>query len=213
MIAIIDYGVGNLKSVEKAFRFLGYNAVTTADCDIIRSAKAVVLPGVGAISDAMKQLKQNGIDKSIYDICSKNIPFLGICLGLQMLYDNSEEGGNVSGLGILSGKITKIPDNNGLKVPQMGWNSIKLQNNSEIFKGIKDETYVYFVHSYYLSSKDLAEVTAVTEYGVSIAAAVQKGNVFATQFHPEKSGKVGLTILDNFAKNAGANKNDNISGN
>jgi glutamine amidotransferase len=198
MIAIIDYDAGNIKSVEKAIISLGETAVITRDRDIILKADKVILPGVGAFGDAMEKLKSYGLVEVINEVVKNNTPFLGICLGLQLLFESSEETPGVEGLGILKGKIVKIPDNKGLKVPQIGWNSLKYPNKGRLFKGIKEDSYVYFVHSYYLQADEPEIVTATTEYATLIHASVEKGNVFACQFHPEKSSDVGLQILKNF---------------
>jgi glutamine amidotransferase len=198
MIAIIDYDAGNIKSVEKAIISLGETAVITRDRDTILKADKVILPGVGAFGDAMEKLKSYGLVEVINEVVENNIPFLGICLGLQLLFESSEETPGVKGLGILKGKIVKIPDNQGLKVPQIGWNSLKFPNQGRLFKGIKEDSYVYFVHSYYLQADEPGIVTATTDYATLIHASVEKGNVFACQFHPEKSSDVGLKILKNF---------------
>lgn len=198
MIAIIDYDAGNIKSVEKALISLGEKAVITRDKDTIRNADKVILPGVGAFGDAMGKLRGYGLEEVIKEVVADKTPFLGICLGLQLLFESSEETPGVTGLGILKGKIIKIPDNMGLKVPQIGWNSLKFPNKGRLFKGISEDSYVYFVHSYYLQAKEPEIVTATTEYAVPIHASVEKENVFACQFHPEKSSDVGLQILKNF---------------
>lgn len=199
MIAIIDYGVGNLRSVEKALQFIGLNAVTTSDIGTVRRADAVVLPGVGAYSDAMCSLEKHGMVDAVKETVTQNKPFLGICLGMQLLFDYSEEGGeNVKGLGLFSGAIKGLPQNIGLKVPHMGWNSLKV-NSSPLFTGLPENPFVYFVHSFYLEAKDRTLVAATCDYGVSIDAAIGCGRVFATQFHPEKSGETGLMILKNWA--------------
>lgn len=200
MIAIIDYDAGNLKSVLKALQYLGKDAVITRDPEVIRSADKVILPGVGAFGDAMDKLKEYQLDSLIGEIAESGKPFLGICLGLQLLFESSEESPGVEGLGILKGTIKRIPDADGLKVPHIGWNSLKLQNEGRLFQGIPSESYVYFVHSYYLQAEDEEIVKASTTYGVTIHASVEKGNVFACQFHPEKSGETGLQILRNFAE-------------
>lgn len=200
MIAIIDYDAGNIKSVEKAFQFLGEETVLSRDRDVILSADKVVLPGVGAFGDAMAKLKDYNLVNTIYDVVDKKTPFLGICLGLQLLFESSDESEGVPGLGILQGKISKIPDKAGFKIPHIGWNSLELTNNGRLFKGIDNQSYVYFVHSYYLQAKEQEIVKATTEYVAHIHASVEKDNVFACQFHPEKSGNVGLKILDNFRK-------------
>ncbi len=200
MIAIIDYDAGNIKSVEKAFQFLKQDVILTRDADQILNADAVVLPGVGSFGDAMKKLENYGLVDIIHKVVEKNIPFLGICLGLQLLFDSSEESPGVKGLGVLPGKIVKIPDDQGLKVPHIGWNSLKYSKPGRLFEGIKEEEYVYFVHSYYLVADTDDIVTATTDYVTHIHASVEKGNVFACQFHPEKSSDVGLKILSNFIK-------------
>lgn len=197
MVAIIDYDAGNIKSVEKAVGFLGEEAVVTRDRDVISGSDKVILPGVGSFGDAMNKLNGYGLVNVIYDVCNSGKPFLGICLGLQLLYKNSEECSGVSGLGILDGEILKIPDR-GIKVPQIGWNSLDITKEATLFKGLPDNPYVYFVHSYYLKAQNATEVAAKTNYAVEIHASVEKGNIFACQFHPEKSGEVGLSILKNF---------------
>ena len=200
MIAIIDYDAGNIKSVEKAFQFLKQDVILTRDAGQILNADAVVLPGVGSFGDAMKKLENYGLVDIIHKVVEKNIPFLGICLGLQLLFDSSEESPGVKGLGVLPGRIVKIPDDQGLKVPHIGWNSLKFPKSGRLFEGIKEEEYVYFVHSYYLVADTDDIVTATTDYVAHIHASVEKGNVFACQFHPEKSSDVGLKILSNFIK-------------
>ena len=199
MIVIIDYDAGNIKSVEKAIQLLGQEVTITRDRETIMNADKVILPGVGAFGDAMGKLRQYGLDEVIRDVTAKGTPFLGICLGLQLLFESSEETPGVEGLGILKGKIVKIPPAPGLKIPHMGWNSLHFQNNGRLFQGIPEQTYVYFVHSYYLKAADEGIVAATTEYTTHIHASVESGNVFACQFHPEKSSDVGLKILKNFA--------------
>ena len=196
MIAIIDYDAGNIKSVEKALKYLGEDAVITRDREEILSADKVILPGVGAFGDAMYNLKKYGLDEVLREVAERQIPLLGICLGLQLLFERSDETPGVAGLGILKGKIVRIPEGPGLKIPHMGWNSLNVREGASLFKGL--EPYVYFVHSYYLQAKDPKIVAATTEYGVTIHASVEKENVFACQFHPEKSSKTGLAILKNF---------------
>ena len=202
MVAIIDYDAGNIKSVEKAFEYLGADTVITRDPKEIYRADHVVLPGVGAFSDAMKKIEEYGMESPIKEVINKNIPFMGICLGLQLLFDSSEESEGVSGLGILRGKIVRIPntDKEGTyyKVPHIGWNNLSFPREGKLFKGLDDESYVYFVHSYYLQAEDKSIVTATTDYSVRIEASVEKDNVFACQFHPEKSSEVGMKILKNF---------------
>lgn len=203
MIAIIDYNAGNLKSVEKALHFLGQECVVTRDFHEIEQADKVILPGVGAFGDAMGQLKKYELDKVIREVTEKETPFLGICLGLQLLFEESDESQGVEGLHILDGAIRRIPDQPGLKIPHIGWNSLNLQNNGRLFAGLEEHPYVYFVHSYYLQAKDEQIVKATTEYSTTIHASVEKDNIFACQFHPEKSGDVGLAILKNFAQLGG----------
>ena len=198
MVAIIDYGAGNIKSVENAVKYLGHEAVLTRDPEVILSADHVILPGGGAFGDAMGRLKKYRMDKVLGEVVERKIPLLGICLGLQLLFDSSEESPGVEGLGILGGKILRIPDGEGRKVPQIGWNDLTYPNAGRLFEGIDEGAYVYFVHSYYLRAEDPSIVTAQTQYGVSIDAAVESGNVFACQFHPEKSEAVGMKILRNF---------------
>ncbi len=200
MVAIIDYGAGNLKSVEKALMKLEQSCVITRNFQEILKADRVILPGVGAFGDAMKQLKKYELDKVIYDVVEKQTPFLGICLGQQLLFEGSEESQGVEGLGILDGKILRIPDKEGLKIPHIGWNSLHLQNNGRLYEGVDEQAYVYFVHSYYLKATDESIVKATTDYSTIIHASVEKGNVLACQFHPEKSSTVGLHILKNFTQ-------------
>lgn len=199
MIAIIDYDAGNIKSVQKALQKLGEEAVITRDRDVLLKADKVILPGVGAFGNAMEKIHEYGLYDVIHEIVKKGTPFLGICLGLQLLFEESEESPGIKGLSILKGKISRIPDNNGtLKIPQIGWNSLQFPNKGKLYQGIEEGCYVYFVHSYYLQAEDPAIVVAATEYGTQIHASVEKDNVFACQFHPEKSSTVGLKILENF---------------
>lgn len=200
MIAIIDYDAGNIKSVEKALQKLGQEVLVTRDAQEILNADKVILPGVGAFGDAMANLKKYNLDQVIYQVVERNIPFLGICLGLQLLFEKSDESKGVAGLGILEGEICRIPDGERLKIPHMGWNSLHLHHNGRLFRNIEEDAYVYFVHSYYLKAKDEKIVKATAEYGTHIHASVEKGNVFACQFHPEKSSEVGLKILKNFVE-------------
>ena len=198
MIAVIDYDAGNLKSVEKALIFLGETPVITRDREELLAADKVILPGVGAFGDAMDRLHQYGLVDVIRSAVKKGTPLLGICLGLQLLFERSDENDGVEGLGILKGEILKIPDCPGLKIPHMGWNSLEIKPGTRLFAGVPDGSYVYFVHSYYLKAADPEIVAATTEYSTHIHAAVEQGNVFACQFHPEKSSEVGLQILKNF---------------
>ncbi len=198
MIAIIDYDAGNVKSVEKALQFLGQEVVLTRDKEILLAADKVILPGVGAFGNAMEKLHQYGLVEVIHQIVEKGTPFLGICLGLQLMFESSEETPGVEGLGLLKGRIVRIPEKDGLKVPQIGWNDLQFPKESRLFRDFVGSEYVYFVHSYYLQAADESDVAATTEYGVHIHAAVERGNVFACQFHPEKSADVGLKILKNF---------------
>ena len=198
MVAIIDYDAGNLRSVEKALEALGAETVVTRDPEVIAGSSRDILPGVGSFGDAMERLNQYGLPDVIRRTVSGNKPFLRICLGLQLLFEESEESPGVPGLGILKGKILKIPQTEGLKIPHMGWNSLNLKPDSRLFAGIRDQEYVYFVHSYYLKAQEESQVAATTWYGTEIHAAVEAGNVFACQFHPEKSGDTGLRILKNF---------------
>ena len=200
MIAIIDYDAGNIRSVEKAMAKLGQEVWITRDRERIMNADKVILPGVGSFGDAMAHLRDYNLVEVIKDVVAEKKPFLGICLGLQLLYESSEETPGVEGLGILKGKILKIPEQKDLKIPHMGWNSLHLQNDGRLFRGIEQNPYVYFVHSYYLKAGEEETVKATTEYSVNIHASVEKDNVFACQFHPEKSGDLGLQILKNFAE-------------
>ena len=200
MIAIIDYDAGNIKSVEKAFAYLGYETKVTRDAQEILSADKVVLPGVGSFGDAMNHLKQYQLDTVIQEVASSGKPFLGICLGLQLLFESSEETPGVAGLGILPGKIVRFSDDMGLKIPHIGWNSLHLQHEGRLFQGISEQSFVYYVHSYYLQAADESIVTATSDYGAIIHGSVESGNIFACQFHPEKSGTVGLQILKNFCE-------------
>lgn len=198
MIGIIDYDAGNIKSVEKAVNALGQETVVSRDPQVLLQADKVILPGVGAFGDAMGRLRQYGLEEVIREITGRGTPFLGICLGLQLLFDSSEESPGVKGLGLLPGKILRIPEKEGLKIPHMGWNSLSIRPGARLFRGIPENSYVYFVHSYYLKAEDESIVAASAEYGVHIHASVEKGNLFACQFHPEKSSSTGLAILKNF---------------
>lgn len=198
MIAIIDYDAGNIKSVEKAIEYLGEEAVVTRNPSEILKAEHVILPGVGSFGDAMGRIRGYGLEEVIHQVVEQKIPFLGICLGLQLMFEASEESPGISGLGILKGDIVRLPEKEDLKVPHIGWNSLQFPKKSILFDGIKQDSYVYFVHSYYLRAKHLEDVAAITEYGTTVHAAVEQGNIFACQFHPEKSSEIGLHILDNF---------------
>lgn len=197
MIAIIDYGMGNLRSVQKAFEFLGYEAEITDDPDRVRSAHKVVLPGVGAFADAMEALRGSGMIPVINETVDREKPFLGICLGMQLLFDTSEEGGEFEGLSVLPGRVRGLKDVR--KIPHMGWNALSMKD-APLFEGLTGQPYVYFVHSYYADPADSRVVIATTRYGSDLCVAVRRGNVYATQFHPEKSGKVGLAMLKNFGE-------------
>ena len=197
-VAIIDYDAGNIKSVEKALEYLGQKVKITRDQKEILSADRVILPGVGAFGDAMGKIRSYGLESVIQDAVRQGTPFLGICLGLQLLFEDSDETPGVKGLGLLPGGIRRIPDGEGLKIPHMGWNSLDIREGATLFKGIEGHPYVYFVHSYYLSAKHEEDVAAATFYSTKIHASVEQENIFACQFHPEKSGEVGLKILDNF---------------
>lgn len=199
MIAIIDYGAGNLQSVKKALDFIGVESVITDDPETINACDKILLPGVGSFGDAMASMKEKNLVETVKQNALSGKPFLGICLGLQLLFEESEESPGVKGLGIFKGKIRKFPVDMGLKIPHIGWNSISIKQNDTIFKNIQENAYVYFVHSYYLEAEEPDTVAAVTNYGIDFHSAVGKNNIFATQFHPEKSGDVGLQILKNFA--------------
>ena len=200
MIAIIDYDAGNLKSVEKALKFLGQEVIVSRNSSEILEADKVILPGVGAFGDAMNNLDRFNLVDTIKKVAESKIPFLGICLGLQLLFERSDETPGAEGLGILKGEILRIPPKEGLKIPHMGWNSLEISPEAKLFKGIDNHAYVYFVHSYFLKASDENIVAASTEYSVHIHASVESENIFACQFHPEKSSDVGLKILQNFAQ-------------
>lgn len=200
MISIIDYDAGNIKSVEKALMKLGKEPVVTRDREKILASDHVILPGVGAFGDAMRKLEEYGLTDVIKEVADRKVPLLGICLGLQLFFESSEESPGVPGLGLLKGKILRIPSKPGLKIPHIGWNSLELQHEGRLFEGTGVEPYVYFVHSYYLKAEDDSIVKAKTFYGTEIHASVEKDNIFACQFHPEKSSDVGLKILENFCK-------------
>ncbi|MBR5406994.1 MAG: imidazole glycerol phosphate synthase subunit HisH [Lachnospiraceae bacterium] len=198
MVAVIDYDAGNIKSVEKAVQYLGYDVTVTRDRDEILKSDRVILPGVGAFGAAMDRIRGYGLESVINEVVYKGTPFLGICLGLQLLFERSEEAPGVKGLSLLKGEILKIPTGEYVKIPHMGWNSLKLKNDGRLFKGVDDGAFVYFVHSYYLKADDDDIVKAETYYNTCIHASVEKDNVYACQFHPEKSSDVGLKMLKNF---------------
>lgn len=198
MISIIDYGMGNLRSVEKALEKLGYEASISADSKAINDAKGVILPGVGAFADCMTNLQSAGLEGMVYESIRSEKPFLGICLGLQLLFEESEEDGIHKGLGVFKGRVRRLPD--GQKIPHMGWNQVKYSNKAPIFEGVPEGSNFYFVHSYYVDPADNSIVATTTDYGVEFTSSVWSGNVFAVQFHPEKSGDVGLKVLDNFGR-------------
>lgn len=197
MIAIVDYGVGNLFSVHKALLAAGAEAEVTSEETVIRQAEKIVLPGVGAFGDCMQELSRSGLIPVLKERIEAGVPLLGICVGLQILFEDSEESPGVQGLGILKGHVRKI-EASGLKVPHMGWNALAEEKGTRLYKGLPERSYVYFVHSYHAVPEEAAIVTAVTNYGSRLTASVRQGNVEATQFHPEKSGRAGLQILQNF---------------
>jgi glutamine amidotransferase len=200
VVSIIDYDAGNIRSVEKAVSHLGHECTITSDPGVILASDHVILPGVGAFSDAMSHLSERGLCDVVRDVTAKGIPFLGICLGLQLLFDDSEESPGCKGLSILPGSIRRIPSDGVLKVPQIGWNDLKFPRKSRLFEGLDEGTFVYFVHSYYLEAANKSDVSSVADYGVQIHSSVEHDNIFATQFHPEKSGDAGLRILSNFLR-------------
>lgn len=199
MIAIIDYGAGNLQSVKKAFDFIGAESVITDNPEIINACDRILLPGVGSFGDAMDSMHKSGLVETVKQNALSGKPFLGICLGLQLLFEESEESPGVKGLGIFKGKIKKFSPDMGLKIPHIGWNSLEIKQKDTLFKDVPENSYVYFVHSYYLHAEDENDIATITNYGIDFHSAVGKNNIFATQFHPEKSGDVGLQILKNFA--------------
>ncbi|MDI6716999.1 MAG: imidazole glycerol phosphate synthase subunit HisH [Actinomycetota bacterium] len=198
MIAIIDYGMGNLRSVEKAFEKLGFDVAISSDPMFIDRADGIILPGVGAFADCMSNLISAGLEKAVYDGIESGKPFLGICLGLQLLFQESEEDGIHKGLGIFKGRVRRLPK--GRKIPHMGWNQIKYVNKSPIFNGVPEGSHFYFVHSYYVDPVEKDVISTVTDYGLEFTSSVWSGNIFAVQFHPEKSGDIGLKVLENFGR-------------
>lgn len=199
MVAIVDYDAGNIKSVEKALQYIGEHPVITRDVKEIKKADHVIVPGVGAFEDAMEKMNRYELTKVLQDVAASGTPIMGICLGLQLFFERSDESEHdVKGLSLLPGEIVRFPEKEGYKIPHMGWNSLKINPNSKLLKGIPEDVYVYFVHSYYLKAKHIEDVAATMDYIVPVHAAVEHDNIFATQFHPEKSGDVGLEILKNF---------------
>jgi glutamine amidotransferase len=202
MIAIIDYGAGNLSSVAKAVTWLGYHPVVTSDSTVVRQCQTLILPGVGAVGDAMAQLKSLRMTDPILEAVKGGVPFLGICLGLQVLLTESEESGGQKCLGVVPGTVKHLPLRQ--KVPHMGWNRVRQQLDHPLFRDIPDRAYFYFVHSYYVLPRDNGVIAGETEYGTSFCSMIIRDNVVATQFHPEKSGEQGLKLLGNFLKFAAA---------
>ncbi len=200
MIAIIDYDAGNMKSVEKALHFLGQDVLVTARPEEIMKADHVILPGVGAFGMAMEQLRERNLEYVLHDVVKNGTPFLGVCLGMQLLFDGSDESPGVKGLSFLQGEIRKIPSGEYVKIPHMGWNSLTVKEGSRLFEGIDADPYVYFVHSYFVHAADRSIAAATTSYNVTIDASIEYQNLYGCQFHPEKSSSVGLKILENFVK-------------
>ena len=200
MIAIIDYQMGNLRSVQKAFESLGTEAVITSDATVLQQADKVVLPGVGAFEDAIKELRNRDLVSPIHDLVASGKPFLGICIGLQLLFDVSYEGGEYEGLGIIAGEVQRFEIAPEFKVPHMGWNQVNIEQASPILQGIDNNTYFYFVHSYYVVPSDPSVISLTSDYDGTFCAGICRGNLFATQFHPEKSQRAGLKLLQNFAE-------------
>lgn len=198
MISIVDYGMGNLKSVENALNFLGIKSVITSEREVILNSDGVILPGVGAFPDAINNIKKDGIDKVLKEAVRKDKPLLGICLGMQLLFEESEEIKSCRGLGFLKGKIEKMKVN--LKIPHMGWNNLSFRKDSPILKGIKENSYVYYVHSYYAKIEEEGILNAYSQYEIEVPGIVSKSNIYGIQFHPEKSGDIGLKILSNFGE-------------
>ncbi|AWI03878.1 imidazole glycerol phosphate synthase subunit HisH [Clostridium drakei] len=197
MISIIDYGMGNLRSVQKALEYIGEKAAITSNIEKILKSDGVILPGVGAFPDAMENLKEKSLDKALKEVVDKGIPTLGICLGMQLLFSKGEEVRDCDGLGFFEGTIKKMYGD--IKIPHMGWNSLKMERQCALLKGINEESYVYFVHSFYAEIEEREILNATSKYGIDVPAVISKGNLFGAQFHPEKSGDVGIKILKNFA--------------
>jgi glutamine amidotransferase len=200
LIGIVDYGAGNLKSVQNALAFIGAEYFITSESTELAAAQKVILPGVGSFGDAMNSLRKDNLDTAILDFIATGKPFLGICLGLQVLFEESAESPGVPGLGVFAGKVSRFPAGTGLKVPHIGWNSLNIRKPNGILTDIPDQSYVYFVHSYYVCAADQSIVSATTDYGLEFHAAVASANVQATQFHPEKSGDIGIAMLRNFVE-------------
>ena len=200
MIAIIDYGMGNLRSVQKAIEAVGSAATVTSDPDVVRRASKVILPGVGAFGDAIGQLRQTGLAAAFTDAVHAGKPALGVCLGLQLLFDASDEGGEHPGLGLIPGRVVRFQPEPGLKVPHMGWNALRVRRPHPLMAGLEPDASVYFVHSYHARPADPADVVAEADYPGPFAALVARDNLVAAQFHPEKSQRVGLTMYANFAR-------------
>jgi glutamine amidotransferase len=200
MIAIVDYQMGNLRSVQKALERVGATALITCQAEVIRQANGLVLPGVGAFGDAVLELRRRGLIEPLLDFIRSGRPFLGICLGLQLLFEKSFENGEHAGLGVLQGDVVRFPARPGLKVPHMGWNQVRQVRATPLLEGIEDGSYFYFVHSYYVRPRDPSVIVLETDYGEPFCAMVQTGNVWATQFHPEKSQRTGLRMLENFVR-------------
>ena len=198
MIAIIDYGMGNLRSVAKGFEKVGIDVGVTNNPADLSSAGGVVLPGVGAFSDALDSLLQQGMIESIYRVVDEGKPILGICLGLQLLFEASEEWGTTKGLGLLPGRVKKLPS--GVKIPHMGWNTLKFKRECPLFDGIPEDSAFYFVHSYFVDPSDPTDIVGATDYGIEFTSVAARNNVFGIQFHPEKSSALGLQILKNFGR-------------
>jgi imidazole glycerol-phosphate synthase subunit HisH len=200
MITIIDYGMGNLRSVQKACEHLGLEATITSSAAEIARAERLILPGVGAFRDAIGHLREQRLIDPIREYIAADRPFLGVCLGLQLLFEKSYEDGEYEGLGIVAGEVVRFPSQPGLKIPHMGWNTLRVQGDPVLLRDLPPEAHVYFVHSYYVVPREDTIVAATTEHGVRFCSAIARGNLFATQFHPEKSQRVGLKILERFAK-------------